>query len=406
MAVVAGVVAVGATVAALPAARPTEAIPRAAIAREAIAEASELVAVVEERVEGADLVDRDPELAVSLLADAHAAVERALAAGVAADELGPLRSRIGSRLDALYRVARVEETDTVADLAAAFDDVSPVDMVAASDGSFWVIESARGRVLRIDPADGSATVILRAGQETEAGDEPAAPWLIATAATDVVVIDRARTAWRIDLAERIPRPMEVNGLEELSGDTTLIAALQHRPPLEIFNLYAVDPATGGINRWSPPAVIPVTYPDPPEPFLTAEPDLDPADARDLLIDVNAWLLHAGTVTRVDFGSPADQEDYSLDRPPDGDVRPTLDYRLMDAATVGDRDLLYVFDAANRRIIAFQRADGAYVRQWMAPDDAPDGILDDVRAMSVPSVSDGPPVAYLLTADGVVRLVLE
>ena len=34
------------------------------------------------------------------------------------------------------------------------------------------------------------------------------------------------------------------------------------------------------------------------------------------------------------------------------------------------------------------------------------MLADVRALSVTSVADGPPVAYLLTADGVLRLVLE
>ena len=185
-----------------------------------------------------------------------------------------------------------------------------------------------------------------------------------------------------------------------------MAALQHRPPLEIFNLYVVNPETGGIDRWSPPAVIPVTYPDPAEPFLTDAPDLDPRDARDFRVDVNAWLLHASTVTRVDFGTPADQADYSLDRPPDADVRPTLDYRLLDAATVGERELLYVYDGANRRLIAFQRADGAYVRQWMTPEASGTGFLDDVRALAVASVTDGPPVAYLLTADGVVRLVLE
>jgi hypothetical protein len=189
----------------------------------------------------------------------------------------------------------------------------------------------------------------------------------------------------------------------VSSDTTLLAAIQHRPPLEIFNLYLVDGATGTIQRWSPPAVIPVTYPDPAEPFLTEAPDLDPRDARDMRVDVNAWLLHADTVTRIDFGSPRDQADYSLDPPPDADVRPDLDYRLLDGATVGDREFLYVYDAANDRIICFQRADGAYVRQWMA---GPDGGLDDVRGLAVTSVSDGPPVAYLLTADGVLRLVLE
>ncbi len=407
MVVVAGIMAAGATVAAIPAARPTEAIPRATTAREAIAEAVELVAAVEEEVDGADLVDRDPERAVELLSDAHAAVDRALGVGVAASELAGLRGRIGSRLDALYRVSRVGRADRVADLASAFDDIDPVDMVAATDGSFWILEAGRGRVIRLDPADGSTTLMLRAGQELASGEVPAAPWLLATAATDVVVIDRARTAWRIDLAERIPRRMEMNGVADLSPETTLIAALQHRPPLEIFNLYAVDPETGGINRWSPPAVIPVTYPEPAEPFLTDRPDLDPRQARDLLVDVNAWLLHARTVTRIDFGTPADQSDYSLDLPPDEEIRPHLDYRLLDGATVGDRELLYVYDAANARIVAFQRADGAFVRQWMAPEDgAGAGLLDDVRALAVTSVADGPPAAFLLTAEGVLRLVLE
>ena len=406
MVVVAGILAVGSTVAGLPATRPTDAIPRASVARQSIAEAVELVRAVEDRVDGADLVDRDPERAVDLLADAHAAVARASSVGVDDGQLAPLQRRIDRRLDALYQVARIDVPATAVDLAG-LEDLDPVDMVAASDGSLWILDAGRGRIVRADPADASATVILRAGQALESGATPGDPWLMATAATDVVVVDRQRTAWRIDLADRTPREMPLAGAEELSPETTLIGALQHRPPLEIFTLYAVDGASGDMRRWTPPAVIPVTYPDPPAPFLTEEPDLDPRDARDLRVDVNAWLLHAATVTRIDFGSPRAQADYSLDRPPDRDVRPNLDYRLLDGATVGDRDYLYVYDAANDRIIAFQRADGAFVRQWMAPREGPAaGALADVRGLSVTSVSDGPPVAFLLTADGVVRLVLE
>lgn len=407
MAVVAGILAVGSTVAGLPNARPTDAIPRASIARESIAEAVELVAAVEDRIGGADLVDRDPEQAVELLAGAHAAVVRASSVGVEDGELAPLRRRIDRRLDALHQVARVETGDPVIDLAASLEDVDATDMVAASDGSLWIMDAGRGRIVRTDPADGSATVIYRAGQALENGATPGDPWLMATAATDIVVIDRQRTAWRIDLAERIPRQMAMAGASEISSQTSLVGALQHRPPLEIFNLYVVDGASGEIDRWTPPAVIPVTYPDPAEPFLTEAPDLDPRDARDLRVDVNAWLLHADTVTRVDFGSPRDQADYSFDQPPDSDVRPQLDYRLIDGATVGDRDFLYVYDAANDRILAFQRADGAFVRQWLAPVDGPGAdALADVRGLSVTSVSDGPPVAFLLTAEGVLRLVLE
>jgi hypothetical protein len=407
MGLVAGLLAIGSTVGSLPAARPTEAIPRAAIAREAIGEAATLIAQVEERVEGADLIDRNPERAGNLLADAHAAIARAAGAGVAAEELAPLRRRVERRLDALHRVARIGSASVVADLAGSIEGIVPTDMVAASDGSLWVLESGRGRIVRVDPADGSTAVIYRAGQALGSGEAPGDPWLMATAATDVVVIDRERVAWRIDLAERIPRRMVLRGVGRLGAETALIGALQHRPPLEIFNLYIVDAASRKLLRWSPPAVIPVNYPQPPDAYLTDAPDLRPVDARDLRIDVNAWLLHADTVTRVDFGSPRSQAEYSLDRPPDGSVRPRLDYRLLDGATVGDREFLYVYDAANARVIAFQRADGAFVRQWLARSSGPEaGLLDDVRGLHVPSVADGPPVAYVLTAEGVVRFVLE
>ena len=88
----------------------------------------------------------------------------------------------------------------VANLAADYEDVDPADMVAASDGSLWVVEGGRGRVFRIDPTDATNEIVYRAGQALDSGDVPGDPWLIATAATDVVVIDRDRVAWRIDLA--------------------------------------------------------------------------------------------------------------------------------------------------------------------------------------------------------------
>jgi hypothetical protein len=231
--------------------------------------------------------------------------------------------------------------------------------------------------------------------------------MIATAATDVVVVDRERHAWRFDLGERAPRAMTLPRLSEIGGRSTLMAALQHRPPLEIFNLYVVDEAREQIRKWSPSEVVPVVYARPPERFLTGKPDLSPAAARDLFVDVSLWLLQRDTVTRVNFGDPLPQEDYSLDPPPDAEVREPLDYRLLDAATIGDRELFYVYDAGNARIVAYQRADGAFVRQWLAPRRGSDaGLLDEVLALSVGSVADGPPVAMLLTPDRVVRVVLE
>jgi hypothetical protein len=249
-------------------------------------------------------------------------------------------------------------------------------------------------------------VVYRSGQAI--GDATAGqPWMIATAATDVVVVDRQRQAWRFDLRERTPQRLSLPGLRDISPESRLLAALQHRPPLEIFNLYVVDARTDEVGKWTPGDVVPVVYPARPQPFLLDDADIPPGRARDLFVDVNLWLLHVGTVTRVNFGTPLPQPDYSLDPPPDAEVRAPLDYRLLDGATVGDRDLFYVYDAANARIIAFQRADGAFVRQWMAPPSgAAAGILDGVRALHVASVADGPPMALLLTPERVLRVVLE
>ncbi len=406
MVVVAALLAAGGSVASLPNPKPTDAIPRAAVAREAIASAQEIVAKVDRRIDGQDLVDRAPDQAKELLADAFSALNRANAAGVPSDELEPLQRRVDRGLDALYRVARIGEVTTIADLATAFEAVKPFRMVAATDGSLWIAESGRGRVIRVDPATGKAAVVYRAGQTL--GDATAGePWLIATAATDVVVVDRQRQAWRIDLEQLVPHRMPMDGIDRLSSATHLLAALQHRPPLEIFNLYAVDATSGDVLKWAPQNTLPVTFRGKPQPYLSDKPDLPAAKARDLRVDANLWLLQARTVTRVNFGTPLAQADYSLDAPPDAEVRPDLDYRLLDGATVGDLDYLYVYDAANARIIAFGYADGAFVRQWMAPRVGRESaLLDDVIGFEVTSAPDGPPAAFLLTPDRVVRVVLE
>jgi hypothetical protein len=248
--------------------------------------------------------------------------------------------------------------------------------------------------------------VYRAGQEL-GGLTAGAPWMIATAATDVVVLDRDRQAWRFDLVEQVAHPLGLPGLAGVSAESHLLAALQHRPPLEIFNLYLVDAVTGDVLKWTPGDVIPVRYPSAPEPYLLEPPDLPAAGARDMLADANLWLLQPRTLTRVNFGTPLPQEDYSLDPPPDATLRPDLDYRLLDGATIGDRETFYVYDAANARILAYQRADGSFLRQWLAPRSGPQaGVLKEVRAFSVASVADGPPVAYLLTPSRIVRVVLE
>lgn len=403
---VAVMLAAGFTVASLPTVRPTDAIPRAAIARAAIARAQELVDTVSKQVDGQDLVARNPDLAKGYLSDAYKALQQAEGAGVPGSDLAALQAHVDHGLDGLYDVTRISDIATLVDLHRTLADVTASRMVAASDGSLWIAETARGRVLRVDPARKEVAVVYRAGQE-RGGVVTGDPWLIATAATDVVVVDRQRHAWRMDLVQRTPTPMTLKGIDKVSAASSLLVALQNRPPLQIFNLYLADVGDGTVKKWTPPVVIPVNYPSGPQAFLTAKPDLPVASATDLAADANLWLLHSSTVTRVNFGRPLPQSDFSLDPPPDREVRPTLDYTLLRPATVGERELFYVYDHANARIIAFQRADGAFVRQWMAPRTGPYAtLLDDLVGFSVQSAADGPPVAYLLSGERVVRVVLE
>ncbi len=108
------------------------------------------MAQVDEEVDGRDLVDRAPEAATELLNQAFAAIERAAGAGVPPTSLNPLRDRVDAGLDRIYAVARIGEASTLVDLATPFPGVAPSAMVAASDGSLWVADSGRGRLIRID----------------------------------------------------------------------------------------------------------------------------------------------------------------------------------------------------------------------------------------------------------------
>ena len=135
-----------------------------------------------------DLVDRDPERAPSVLAEALAAIERAAAsrrAGRGARR--PCAPASSAASTALSRCAHRGGRDRWSTWPAASRASTRSDMVAASDGSLWVIEvRARPRDPRsIRPTDRRAVVVPRR-PGARRGRPPGDPWLIATAATDVV----------------------------------------------------------------------------------------------------------------------------------------------------------------------------------------------------------------------------
>ena len=66
------------------------------------------------------------------------------------------------------------------------------------------------------------------------------------AAADVVVIDRDRVAWRIDLAERIPRPMVLKGADRLGALATARLAGQDDVDPALPQGFGETPDLGGL----------------------------------------------------------------------------------------------------------------------------------------------------------------
>ena len=240
MAGVALLLAFGTSVASLPAVSPTQAIPRAAVARQAIEETHALMAEVDEKVDGHDLIDRAPETATELLNQAFAAIERRGGAGVPAvcaePAARPRRRRAWTASTPWPASVRRARWSTWRRRSRV---ISPSAMVAASDGSLWVADTGRGRLVRDRrPRPRAGRLPRRPGDRRVGRRRPVA----ARHRRHRRGAGRSRSDRRgaSTCSEQTPQPLSMPGLDEIGGRSQLLAALQHRPPLEIFNLYAVD----------------------------------------------------------------------------------------------------------------------------------------------------------------------
>ena len=315
--------------------------------------------------------------AVELLTDAHAAVERASGVGVAEEQLaaapGPDRAAPRRALPgrARRRGDRRSSTSPPRSTTSTPPTWSPPATARCGSSS-----SGRGRILRADPADGERDRRLprRAGArdrgdagrpvaDRDGGDRRGRGRPAANG-----VADRPR---RADPAPHAAAPARA----DVSSETTLIGALQHRPPLEIFNLYVVDGATGAHPALEPAGRDPghLSRPGRAVPDRGARPRparrARPARRRQRLAAARATPSRASTSARR-----ATRPTTRSTRRPTPTCAPSSTTGCSTARRSATASYLYVFDAANDRIIAFQRADGAFVRQWMAADADRAGVL--------------------------------
>ena len=118
----------------------------------------------------------------------------------------------------------------------------------------------------------------------------------------------------------------------------------------------------------------------------------------LHVDTHLYALTSDGIEKYESGR---LQHMDVAEPPDAvDLRPSSDYRLIaGTGTDASGGLLYLYDAAWDRVVVFDKATGAYLRQWIPGPDAPS--MAETRGMVVvPGGKKRPDTLYWLTPEGV------
>jgi len=340
---------------------PTEPLRSLSIAQAAFKEAQDAMAQVSGP--GIDLITDDPRKALELLSVAFAKLDEAQQAGYPIDDITALRTRVTAGLDRLYRVVPVRSNTVF-----TFPDDKPValeSLVRGSDGAPYVLDGEGKTVWRIDLAKQAASPVAASGQR-ESGARVADPKLISTGARDVLVLDSKNGLWRW-------RPVGTKGDGTLvripvadsttwGDDVTQLATFVANFDAAFYKLYIVDRSAQNILVLSP-ANDGSGYPVRPIDRLPTDRPVD--GVTDLLLDGDIFVAEDGAVARV---IPA--SGWSPQAPRDTQQRPNPRYTIISSPDLPNGDsskrvgLLYAFDAANQRIVAFNKGSGDFEAQYL------------------------------------------
>ena len=330
---------------------------------------------------GMDRIDTDPVGALADCRRAWASVQRALDAGAAAADAGPVEALIRSCLDRLHGVHRLDVRQV-----HAITDLRPSDLAVARRGDAYVLDGATGSVWRTDLDTGRTRRVVKAGDGTGRGIGAARR--LSVAQDDLVILDSRDRFWRWRSAADLRlRRLDAPSVSGVPDDAKAMTTYVVDPDLGLFNAYVVDPSDSQIRRFSPElggrGFADVSG------YLVAEEDL--TAVNEVLVDQSLYLLTPDGMQRY-FGGR--RQDFALATPPDdADLRPGHDYR--DVVVSGERFL--VLDARWDRVIAFERATGEYLGQWRSDD--PTAPLADVVAIAVADADDGSSPLVWVTPTG-------
>ncbi|MGI8929447.1 MAG: hypothetical protein ACR2H0_08310 [Candidatus Limnocylindrales bacterium] len=344
----------------------------------------------------ADLIRSDPTQALQLLQEAWAALARAQSSGVVNQgSIDQQRTRVGAGLEELYGTVQVAPEAAYAAQGAPLST-----LVRGPDDAAYTIAGAS--VLRMDPDTGAVATIVEEGAGVGVG--LSVPRLLARGGGDLLIFDTGGVLWRWRPSDAVGGgtllQLNVAGDQVWTDSVVDIETFLINTDRGLYRLYVPYPPSGQILRYDPTA-------DgggfsAPNPYFVSEGE-DVALFRQLLVDGDVYAVTADNVLRYFNGRRSGA--FELADPPDaGDLRPGHDYRLMAATGTRGVGELFIWDAANARILAFDKIDGTFVGQYVAaPGAAP---LSDLTGMYVIDRGvETPPILVYTRADGLYQVVL-
>ncbi|MFL5777973.1 MAG: hypothetical protein ACJ761_03420 [Chloroflexota bacterium] len=357
---------------------------------------------------GIDLVRDDPSQALRLLTEAYRDLQVADGANISAAVVAPLRQQAVEGLDRLYKVVPVSSSPLYTFQPARGG--KPVDLesvVQGPDGNAYVLDRATDAVYRVDLKTRKATTVLRAGTRAN-GATAAAPRIIAVGGPDLLILDAKNVLWRWRPANNQGRGtltrIRVNGAASWGDDIRAIGTYLRNADAGLYNLYVVDPSEQQILAYSP-AADGSGFPARPTGRLATARKID--GIASMYIDGDIFVAEDGKLERIVAGKSEGWEA----KPPAGPgsqpetLRPAPSYTMLTGG--GDRRLgkVYAYDPANARIVAVDKANGAYLGQFRLAGGA--GAWKDLRGFYVvPGSGDGPDTLTWITAAGLFQSRLE
>ena len=350
---------------------------------------------------GVDLVANDPDQAMRLLTETLESLDAAEAAGIPAGATAGFRREAEEGLDRLFGVVEVGAS-TAFSFAAAETPPDLADVVRGPDGAPFVLDRATMAVYRIDLKADTATPVIRSGQKAS-GTTVGEPRLMAVGGPDLLVLDHKNVLWRWKAANREGKGtlirLEITNAAALGDDLSALGTYcRNLPDCDLNNIYLVDPSEQMVWAYAPTGDG-SRYPR-ADDWLKVPRDV--AGVSDLAIDGDLFLADGGIVVRFTSGA---ETEWQAEAPGDELLRDAPTYRLI--ATGSDRreGALYGFDAANDRVIALVKSDGAYVEQYRTIDGGPS--FADLRGMYVlPGIEDGPATLFWIDGAALHETILE